>query len=60
LIEEKMNRAWWYMPEIPTLMKLKQEDPEFQASLDYMAGPCLGVGERTQLLYCKRGLFFYM
>lgn len=55
-----MNRAWWYMPEIPTLMKLKQEDPEFQASLDYMAGPCLGVGERTQLLYCKRGLFFYM
>jgi hypothetical protein len=29
----KMRGAWWHMPVIPTLMGLRQEDCEFEASL---------------------------
>jgi hypothetical protein len=28
--------VWWYVPVIPALGKLRQEEPEFQASLGYM------------------------
>jgi hypothetical protein len=27
------NRVWWYMPIIPALRSLRQEAPEFEASL---------------------------
>jgi hypothetical protein len=33
--------AWWYMPVIPALRRLKQEDLEFEASLFKTVRPCL-------------------
>jgi hypothetical protein len=32
---------WWYPPIIPALWRLRQEDNEFEASLDYMGISCL-------------------
>lgn len=34
-------RAWWHTPIIPELWKLRQEDCEFEASLDYIAESCI-------------------
>jgi hypothetical protein len=34
-------QAWWCTSGIPELRKLRQEDQEFKASLDYTARPCL-------------------
>jgi hypothetical protein len=36
-----MSWAWWYTSAIPAFRMLKQEDWEFDASLDYIARPCL-------------------
>jgi hypothetical protein len=33
--------VWWCTPVIPALGKLRQEDCEFQASLDYTVRSCL-------------------
>jgi hypothetical protein len=27
--------VWWYVPVIPALWRLRQEDHEFKASIDY-------------------------
>jgi hypothetical protein len=29
--------VWWYMPVIPVFGRLRQEDYEFEVSLDYIA-----------------------
>lgn len=36
---DKGIKARWYIPEIPALLRLKQVDPEFQASLCYTVRP---------------------
>jgi hypothetical protein len=33
--------AWWYIPVIPALRRLRQEDYEYEASLNYIAKFCL-------------------
>jgi hypothetical protein len=33
--------SWWYMPIIPELRKLRQEDGKFKASLSNIARPYL-------------------
>jgi hypothetical protein len=32
---------WWHKPRIPALVRLRQENCEFQASLDYIAIHCI-------------------
>jgi hypothetical protein len=39
-----LSWAWWYMPVIPELRRLKQEDCEFEVTLRYTATPCLNWG----------------
>jgi hypothetical protein len=34
--EWKRSLAWWCEPIIPKLSRLRQEDPEFEASLGYI------------------------
>jgi hypothetical protein len=29
-------QAWWFIPVIPALQRLRQEDQEFEASLGYI------------------------
>jgi hypothetical protein len=36
-----MGWAWWRMPVIPALGRLRQKGEEFQASLDYEVRPSL-------------------
>jgi uncharacterized membrane protein len=40
-ISVNIEWAWWYIPVIPALGRLRQEDQELEASLDYKAKPCL-------------------
>jgi hypothetical protein len=32
---------WWYIPAIPALRRLRQEDHEFKICLGYVTKPCL-------------------
>lgn len=36
-----LSKVWWPMPVIPALRKVRQEDWEFGASLNYTVRPCL-------------------
>jgi hypothetical protein len=33
--------VWWYMPVIPVLGRLRQEDQEFEANVESIVRPCL-------------------
>jgi hypothetical protein len=35
----KISQVWWCTPVIPALRRLRQEDGEFQASLDHRVRP---------------------
>jgi hypothetical protein len=37
----KLSQAWWNMPVIPALLRLRQENPEFKDSQGYIVRPCL-------------------
>jgi hypothetical protein len=41
--------VWRYMPVIPVCKKLRQEDCEFEASLDYMVRPCFKKKPKHQI-----------
>jgi hypothetical protein len=36
-----MSQAWWHIPVIPVLKRLRQEDHEFETSLSYTDRLCL-------------------
>jgi hypothetical protein len=36
-----MSQAWWFIPVISALRRLRQEDHEFETSLGYTVKPCL-------------------
>jgi hypothetical protein len=42
--------VWWDKPVIPAQRTLRQEDGEFQASLNYKAKHCKAEGEGNQKL----------
>jgi hypothetical protein len=37
----RMSQAWWYIPVIPALGRLRQEYHEFETSLGYRVRSCL-------------------
>jgi hypothetical protein len=39
--------TWWHTCIIPAIRRLKQEDPQFKASLSYMR-PCLKITKGKQ------------
>jgi hypothetical protein len=41
LIKIVLIWAWWYMPVIPTLWRIRQEALKFEASLGYTEQPYL-------------------
>jgi hypothetical protein len=36
-----VSQVWWLMPVVLPLQRLRQEDPEFHASVGYVARPCV-------------------
>jgi hypothetical protein len=45
----KKSLPWWYRPVIPALGRLRQENPEFRASFNYIARPSL----KKEEIECK-------
>jgi uncharacterized Fe-S cluster-containing MiaB family protein len=45
----EQSRAWWYMPIIPVLRRLRQVDHKFQASLGYRVRSCLEKGNNKEI-----------
>jgi hypothetical protein len=51
-----MGQAWWHMSGIRALGRLRQEDPEFKASLDYIARPCFKVTTKAAAVWEREPL----
>jgi hypothetical protein len=45
--------VWWYIPVIPALGKLRQEDCKLEASLYYKVRPCLKKKQREKKNHLK-------
>jgi hypothetical protein len=52
LNKKKMDWIWWYMPEIPTFGRLRQEDHKLEASLGYIVRSCLKKKGKHDHLKC--------
>jgi hypothetical protein len=53
LNKKKMDWIWWYMPEIPTFGRLRQEDHKLEASLGYIVRSCLKKKGKHDHLKCQ-------
>jgi hypothetical protein len=51
-----MGQVLWYMPVIPALWRLRQEDCEFEDSLGYIVRPCLKIKKKIQNMDLDRTL----
>jgi hypothetical protein len=47
ILDNRTYQAWWYMPVIPPLGRLRYKDCEFKASLDYR----MSTSDSPELLY---------
>jgi hypothetical protein len=47
-LKRRVELAWWCMPIIPALRRLRHEDLEFKASLGYREIPCLNNKKKKE------------
>jgi hypothetical protein len=55
---KKFGWAWWYMPAVPALRRVRQVDSEFEASLGCIARPVLKRNETVY--YVNNNLIFFL
>jgi hypothetical protein len=46
----KENQSWWHIPGTLALGKVRREDHKFEASLGYVARPCLKIPKTSRKL----------
>jgi hypothetical protein len=50
-MKEELHWAWWWhMPVITALRRLRQEDHEFEAIVNYIEKPCLNKKKKERKL----------